>query len=114
VKPADRRYLIDRSDACVIVGDKTPLPRPWQEKRGNEQDTLKCGWYGTNTGQAPMGSNIEVLVFANAAFVLGRLLRRIVLTLLLFVTKNKRFRNSALDNMSSNHLVPSRSQERLR
>jgi hypothetical protein len=63
---------------------------------------------------APVGSNIEALFYANAAFFLGRLLRRIVQILLLLVSRNKRLRDGALDKVSSNQLVPSREQGRLR
>jgi hypothetical protein len=113
VKPADRHYLIGRSDACVIVGDKTPRPR--REKRGDDpEDLLKGRYYGANARRAPVGSNIEALFHANAALFLGRVLRRIVLILLRFVGGNRRLRNSALDSVSSNQLVPSKPQERLR
>ena len=115
VKSADRRYLIGGSDARVIMRSEAPLLWLWREKRGNEPEgLLKCRYYGTNAGQARVSSNIEALFHANAAFFLGRLLRKIVLILLLFVSRNKRLRNSAFDNVSSNQLVRSRPQERLR
>ena len=75
---------------------------------------MKCGYYGANAGQAPVGSNIEALFFANAASFLGRLLRRIVQILLLLASGNKRLRNSARDKASSNQLVQLNVQEKLK
>jgi hypothetical protein len=69
--------------------------------------------WGQRRSIAP-GSNIEALFFADAAFFLERLLRRIVQILLRFVSRNKRLRDGALDKASSKQLVPSRKQERLR
>jgi hypothetical protein len=89
--------------------DEAPLLRLWRETRGDVRDLLKCRHYA-----APVDSNVEALFYANAAFFLGRLLRRIVLILLLFVSRNKRFRLSAFDKVSSNQLVRSSSQGRLR
>lgn len=115
VSPANRRYVIGSWDARVIGSDGAPLPRPWREKRGDDpEDLFRCRYYGTNTGQAPVGSNIVALGYANAAFFLGWLLRKIVQILLLFVRTNKRFRSGAFDKPSSNQLVPSRPQGRLR
>jgi hypothetical protein len=116
IKPGDRRHLIGGSHARVIIGGDEAAPlRLGREKRGDEsEDPLKCGCYGANAGRVPVGSNIEALFYANAAFFLGRLLRRIVQILLRFVSRNKRLRDSALDPVSSNQLVPSRPQERLR
>ena len=116
IKPGDRRYLIGGSHARVIIGGDEAAPvRLGREKRGDEsKDPLKCRCYGANAGRVPVGSNIETLFYANAAFFLERLLRRIVQILLRFVSRNKRLRDSALDPVSSNQLVPSREQERLR
>jgi hypothetical protein len=116
VKAASRRCLIGDSDARVIMRtDNAPLGRLWREKGNDEPEgLLKCRYYGANAGQAAGGSNVEALFFANAAFFLGRLRRSIVLTLLPLVSKNKRLRNSALDKISPNQLVPSRPQGRLR
>jgi hypothetical protein len=75
---------------------------------------LKRRCYGASLGQAPVGLNIGALFFANAAFFLGQLLRRIVKILLLFVRRNKRVRIGALEKVSSSQLVPSTEQERLR
>jgi hypothetical protein len=112
--PASRRYLVGGSDARVIIGsDEAPLI--WRQKRGDKPEALlKCRCYGANASQAPVGSNIEALFCANVAFVLGQLLSKILLSLLLFVSRNKRLRNSAIDKVSSKQLVPSRPQERLR
>ena len=115
IKPGDRRYLIGGSHARVIIGaDEAASLRLGREKRGDEsEDPLKCRCYGANAGRVPVGSNIEALFLANAAFFLERLLRRIVQILLRFVSRNKRLRDSALDPVSSNQLVRSSPQERL-
>jgi len=115
VKPADRRYFIGGSDARVIIGgDEAALLRLGRKKRGDEsEDPLKCRCYRANAGRVPVGSNIEALFFADAAFFLERLLRRIVQILLRFVSRNKRLRDSAPDPVSSNQLVRLSPQERL-
>ena len=115
IKSGDRRYLIGGSNARVIIGGDQAAPlRLGREKRGDEsEDPLKCRCYGANAGWVPVGSNIEALFFADAAFFLERLLRRIVQILLRFVSRNKRLRDSALDPVSSNQLVRSSPQERL-
>ena len=85
-----------------------------REKRGDKsEDPLKCRCYGANAGRVPVGSNIEALFFANAAFFLDRLLRRIVHILLRFVSRNKRLCDSALDPVSSKQPVRSSPQGRL-
>lgn len=116
VKPAGRRDLICGSNNRVTMGsNEAPLPGRWREIRGEKPTgLLKCRWYGANAGQAPVGSNIEALFFANAAFFLGRLLRRIVLILRRFVSRTRRLSSSLPDKVSSNQLVPSAEQERLR
>jgi hypothetical protein len=115
IKPGDRRYLLGGSHARVIIGGDEAAPlRLGREKRGHEsEDPLKCRCYAANGGEAPVGSNIEALFFANAAFFLERLLRRFVQILLWFVSRNKRLRDSPLDPVSSNQLVRSSPQERL-
>jgi hypothetical protein len=75
---------------------------------------LKCRYFGVNAGRTSVGSNIEALFFANAAFFLGRLLRSIVQILLRFVTRNRRLSNTTPDKVSSKQLVPSKPQGRLR
>jgi hypothetical protein len=111
IKPGDRRYLIGGSHARVIIGGDQAAPlRLGREKRG---DPLKCRCDGANAGWVPQGSNIEALFFADAAFFLERLLRRIVQILLRFVSRNKRLRDGALHKASSKQLVRSSPQERL-
>jgi hypothetical protein len=87
----------------------------WRERRPDvELDYLSnCRWYAASTGQEPLGSNIGALSFETAGFLLGRLLRNILI-LLRFWTRNKRLRFSAFDGVSSNQLVRSTPQERLR
>jgi hypothetical protein len=117
VRPIDRQSIVGGSYASPITGTDEAPPWLWRKrrKRGDgPEDPLKCRRYGANAGPPLMESNIGAVFCVNAAFFLGRLLRRIVLILLQFVSRNKRLRNSALDNVSSNQLVPSRPQGRLR
>jgi hypothetical protein len=115
IKPSDRDYFIGQS---VMRSDEAAhLLRHCREKHGGvepEEGLLNRRWYEANTGQEPMGSNIGAHFDPTAAFFLGRRLRKIVQILLLFVSRNKRLRNGAFDKMSSNQLVRSRPQERLR
>jgi hypothetical protein len=113
--PASRRYPAGGSDARVITRkDKSSLLRLERDKRGDEpEDRLKCRFNGGNAGQTSMRSNIGVLFYMNAAFFLGRLLWRIVQILLLLVSRNRRL-SSAPEKVSSNQLVPSTEQEKLR
>jgi hypothetical protein len=97
VQPVDRHYLIGRSDVRVTTGT---------------EDLSNCRWYAAGTGQEPLGSNIGALSF-ETAFLLGRLLRN-VLILLRFRSTNKHLRFSAFDKVSSNQLVRSKPQGRLR
>jgi hypothetical protein len=112
LKPANHRYLIGGPHSRVIVGnDQASVPRLRREKRSNEPESLlKCRYHGAEACHLTVGSNIEALYYVKAALFVGWLLRRIV-RILLFVRRNKRLRNSALDKVSSNQLVP---QERLR
>ncbi|MFY9836086.1 MAG: hypothetical protein WAK55_06375, partial [Xanthobacteraceae bacterium] len=88
----------------VIGSDEAAAPRLGREKRGDEPEgLLKWRCYEANAGRVSVGSNIEALFFANAAFFVGRLLRRIVQILLLFVRRNKRLR--AFDEVSSKQLI---------
>jgi hypothetical protein len=117
VKPVDRRHFIGRSDARVITGtNEAPPLRLWRENRGVvEPEALSNGrWYGVDTGHVPLGPNIGALFYATAVFLLGCLPRNILLILLRFLNKNKRLRFGALDKVSSNQLVQSRPQERLK
>jgi hypothetical protein len=115
-EPTNRGYLLGGSHVSAIIGGDEARPfRLWREKRGHQpEDLLKCRYYGANAGQAPVGSNIEALFYANEAFFLGRLLWRIALILLSFMSRKSRLHDSTLDKLSSNQLVPSREQERLR
>ena len=114
VKPADRRYVIGGSDARAIT-DEAPLLWVWRESRLDvePEDPSNCRWYAASTGQEPLGSNIGALSFETAGFLLGRLLRD-VLMLLRFRSRNKHLRLSASNGVSSNRLVPSKPQGRLR
>jgi hypothetical protein len=116
VQPVDRHRFIGGSDARVITDtDETLVLWLWRERRPDvELDYLSnCRWYAASTGQEPLGSNIGALSFETAGFLLGRLLRNILI-LLRFWTRNKRLRFSAFDGVSSNQLVRSTPQERLR
>jgi hypothetical protein len=117
VKPIDRRHFIGGSNACVITRiDEAPSFRLWRENRGDvEPEALSNGrWYGVDTGQVPFGPNIGALFYATAVFLLGCLPRNILLILLRFLSRNKSLRFGALDKVSSNQLVQSRPQERLK
>jgi hypothetical protein len=117
VKPADCRYSMGGPDARVMMGtDEAPLVRLRREKRGDvePEDLSNRRWYEANTGQVPTSSNIGALFYATAVFFLGWLPRNSLLILLWFLSKNKRLRLSALDKASSNQLVRSRTQEKLR
>ena len=115
VKPLDRRHFIGRPDARVITGaGEAPPLRLWREKRGRPEDLSNGRWYGVDTGQVPFGPNIGALFHATAVFLLGCLPRNIILILLRFLNRNKRLRFGALDKVSSNQLVQSRPQERLK
>ena len=113
-EPANRGYLIGGSHVSAIVSGEEARPlRLWQEKRGDQQQNLlKCHYYGANAAQAPAGSSPETLFYA--ALFLWRLLKWIALILLLLVRRNKRLRNNALDKASSNQLVRLNAQEKLK
>jgi hypothetical protein len=110
------RYPVGGSDARVLSRrDESPLLRLGRNKCGDEpEDRLKCRFYGANAGKTSMHSNIGVLFYVKGAIFLGWLLRRIVLALLLLVSKSKRLRDGAPDKVSSKQLVPSSKKERLR
>ena len=111
------RSTVGGSYAPVIMGtDEDPL---WlwrkRRKRGDQpEDLSNCRCYGANAGPAPLGSNIGAVFCVNAAFFLGRLLRRIVQILLLLASGTKRLRNSARDRVSSNQLARLNAQEKLK
>ena len=114
VQPVDRRYFIDGSDARVIINtDEAPLFWFRRERRPDVEleDLSNCRWYAAS--QEPLGSNIGALSFEIAGFLLGRLLRNILI-LLRIRSRNKHLRLSAFDKVSSNQLVRSKPQGRLR
>ena len=115
VEPPDRRYFSGGSDARVIIGtDEAPLLWLCREKRGGvEPDRLNGRWYEASTGQEPMGSNIGALSFETAGFLLGRLLRNILILLRIW-SRNKPLQLSAFDGVSSKRLARSKPQGRLR
>ena len=116
VQPVDRHCLIGGSDARVITDtNEAPILWIWRERRTDVElkDLSKCRWYAASTGQEPLGSNLGALSFETAGFLLGRLLRSILI-LLRLRSRNKHLRLSAFDWVSSNRLVPSKPQGRLR
>ena len=116
VQPVDRRYFIDGSDARVIINtDEAPLFWFWRERRPDVEleDKSNCRWYAARTRQEPLGSNIGALSFETVGFLLGRLLRNILI-LLRFRSRNKRVRFRPIDGVSSNRLVASKPQGRRR
>ena len=111
LKPIDRRHFIGGSDARVIMGiDEAPL-LPHDVKL---EDLSNHRWYEANTGQGPMGSTNGAPFYPTAAFFVRLLPRNILLILLVFLSRNKRLRFSAFDGVSSNRLVRSKPQGRLR
>jgi hypothetical protein len=117
VKPVDRRYFISGSDARVIMGtDEAPLLPLWRERQGGVEPEalLNRRWYGANTRQVPVNSNIEALFYATAVFFLRWLPRSILLILLRFLRMDKRSHFNAFDQVSSNQLARSKPQGRLR
>ena len=115
-QPVDRHYFIGGSDAPVITGtDEALVFRIWRKRRGHVylEDLSNCRWYAASTGQEPLGSNIGALSFETAGFLLGRLLRNIII-LLRIRSRNKHLRFSTLEKVPSNQLVPSKPQGRLR
>ena len=116
VQPVDRHYFVGDSDARVITdSDEALVLWLWQKRRPNvePEDLSNCCLYAASTGQEPMGSNIGALSFESVGFVLGRLLRNIII-LLRIRSRNKHLRFSTLDKVPSNQLVPSKPQGRLR
>jgi hypothetical protein len=116
--PAVQVQAVDRhgSDARVITdSDEALVLWLWQERRPEVEleDLSNCRWYAASTGQEPLGSNIGALSFETVGFLLGRLLRNILI-LLRFRSTNKRLRFRPFDGVSSNRLVPSKPQGRLR
>jgi hypothetical protein len=117
VQRVDRHYFIGGSDARVITDtDEALIPWIWRERRGHIdlEDLSNRRWCAASPGQEPIGSNIGALFYATAVFFLGWLRRNILPRPLLFPSRNKRICLSAFDNESSNQLVRSKPQERLR
>ena len=111
-----RRYFIGGSDARVITDtDEALVFWLWRERRPDAklEDLSNCRWYATSTGQEPLGSNIGALSYETVGFLLGRLLRNILI-LLRIRSRNKPLHLSAFDGVASNQLVRSKPQGRLR
>ena len=116
VKPSDRGYFIADLGTRSIMGDDKAalLPRHRREKHGGfkPEGLLNGRWYEANTGRVPTGSNIAPLSYW------WRLLRTVLLIALRFMSRNSRLRFStfknALKKTSSNQLVRSEPQERLK
>jgi hypothetical protein len=96
--------------------DQAPRLRVWREKRRHVEpkDLSSCRRYEANCGPGPGGLDLGTLFYATAVFFLGWLPKNFLLILLRFLSKNKRSRFGALDKVSSNQLVQSRPQERLK
>jgi len=109
------RYFIGGSGAQVVTDtDEALVFWIWRERRPDVdlENLSNCCWYAASTGQEPLGSNIVALSFETVGFLLGRLLRNILI-LLRFRSRNKHLRFSAF-GASSNRLIPSKPQGRLR
>ena len=116
VQPVDRHYFIGGSDPGVITHtDGALVFWIWRKRCGHIElkHSLNCHWYAASTGQEPLGSNIGALSFETIGFLLGRLLRNILI-LLRSRSRNKRLRLSASEGVSSTQLVRSDPQGRLR
>jgi hypothetical protein len=116
VQPVDRHYFVGDSDARVITDrDEALVLWLWQETRPEVEleDLSNCRWYAASTGQESLGSNHAALSYETVGFLLGRLLRNILI-LLRFWSINKRLRFIPSDGVSSNQLIRSKPQGRLR
>jgi hypothetical protein len=91
VQSVDRHYFIGGSDAPVIT-DAVRLLWIWRERRPDVEleDLSNRRWYAASTGQEPLGSNHGALSYETVGFLLGRLLRNILI-LLRFRSRNKHF-----------------------
>ena len=104
VQPVDRHYFIGGSGAQVVTDtDEALVFWIWRERCPDVdlENLSNCCWYAASTGQEPLGSNIVALSFETVGFLLGRLLRNILI-LLRFRSRNKHLRFSAFDGVSSN------------
>jgi hypothetical protein len=115
VQPVDRHRFIGASDASVIrYTDEAPVLWLWRGGDVEPEALSNDRWYGVDTGQVSFGLNIGALFYATAVFLLGCLPKNILLILLRFLSRNKRLRFGALDKVSSNQLIQSRPQRRLK
>jgi len=105
IQPVDRIFITS-SDARVIV-DGVPLLWIWRERppRRRTGDQHRSG--------AARLANIGALSYETVGFLLGRLLRNILI-LLRIRSRNKPSYLSAFDWVASNQLVRSKPQGRLR
>ena len=114
VQPVDRHHFFGGSDARIITDTGAAFVF-WtcRERRPHVEldDLSNRRWYAASIGQEPLGSNIGA--FETAGFLLGRLFRKILI-LLRFRSGNAPLRLSAFDGVSSNQLVRSKPQGRLR
>src|SRR5262249_51920175 len=104
VQPVDRHYFVGDSDASVITdSDEALVLWLWRERRPDVEleDLSNCRWYAASTGQEPLGPNIGALSFETVGFLLGRLLRNILI-LLRLRSRNKPLRFRPFDGVSSN------------
>src|SRR5215469_9889203 len=102
VQPVDRHYFIGGSEARVIMGtDEALVFWIWRKRRRDVEfeDLSNYRRYAASTGQEPLGSNIGALSFETVGFLLGRLLRYILI-LLRFRSRNKPLQLSAFDGVS--------------
>jgi len=110
VQPVDRHHFIGGSDARVITDTGEAFVFSiWRERHPDVElkDLSNCRWYAASTSQEPLGSNIGALSLETVGFLLRNILLRIR-------SRNKPLRLSAFDNVSSNQLVRSKPQGRLR
>jgi hypothetical protein len=116
VQPLDRHYFIGGSDTRFIADtDEANVLWFWRARRPDIEleDLSNLRWYAASTGPESLASNIGALSFETAGFLLGRVLRNILI-LLRVRSRNKHLRFSALDEVSSNQLVRSKPQGRRR
>src|SRR5262249_18097134 len=115
VQPVDRHFVGDSDPRVISDSDEALVLWLWRERRPDVEleEVSNSRWYAASTGQEPLSSNIGALSFETVGFLLGRLLRNILI-LLRFRSGNKRLRFRPFDGVSSNRLVPSKPQGRLR
>ena len=116
VQPVDRHHFFGGSDARIITDTGAAFVFWTCRERPPDvelKDLSNCRWYAASTSQEPLGSNIGALSLETVGFLLGRLFRKILI-LLRFRSGNAPLRLSAFDGVSSNQLVRSKPQGRLR